>query len=57
MDDNVTRTIELLGKYTDEKPSADAVLIASQISALVDATQRVAKQLEHIDYSIDNANQ
>jgi hypothetical protein len=56
MDNHVTKTIELLAQYTDEKPDAGSILIACQLSALVDAVQRTNEILNYIDDGIDESN-
>jgi Asp/Glu/hydantoin racemase len=56
MDEHVENTIELLAQHTDQKPSADAILLACIGSALVDAVNHVAKVLGRIDSGIDEAN-
>lgn len=54
--DYVTKTLELLQQHTTGKPSADALLIACQLSQLTDAVQRVGTMLSNIDDGIDEAN-
>lgn len=56
MDKHIEQSIAVVAQYTDEKPSAGAILIACQLSALIDAVSEVAKQLDYIDSGIDEAN-
>lgn len=54
MNTQLTNTLEVMAEYTNEKPSADAILIATQLSAIADAVQR---HNELLDYLVDAANE
>lgn len=54
--DYIQQTLERIAQYTDEKPSADSLLIACVLSAGVDALQRHNQLLDSLADAADESN-